>query len=239
MNEEFVFISAEEPCSDKLGDAVRGLIQGCQPGGAMQIQPPFSTQPYSERSFLKFLQVHVKQARTKGFNDTASSSRHQISQSVYFEVCNFVSIVGLELKFRFQLPTLQHWIESAGAIYDIVMKKGLISALCTDTRFSEQRCLKVLPLALARYQENLPPHYALAEHERRLGMALALFNAQARGPVFQQYVSKLRADCRAHWENGRQQCEAASMTGNPCKLPKHGSDQEHMSVFVYKGINVK
>jgi hypothetical protein len=217
MNEEFVFISSEQS-RDRLGEAVRGLIQDCQPGGVMQVQAPFCSQPYSERHFLKFLQVHIKQARSKGFNDTGSSSRHQLTQPTHFE-----------------LPTLQHWIDSTKVIYDVIMKKGLISSLCTDTRFSEQRCLKVLPLALARYQENLPPHYPHAEHDRRLSMALALFNAQARGPVFQQYVTKLKADCKAHWENGRQQCEAASMTGNPCKLPKHTSEQEHMSGFIYKG----
>jgi protein SMG8 len=218
MNEEFVFISSEQS-RDRLGEAVRGLIQDCQPGGVMQVQAPFCSQPYSERHFLKFLQVHIKQARSKGFNDTGSSSRHQLTQPTHFE-----------------LPTLQHWIDSTKVIYDVIMKKGLISSLCTDTRFSEQRCLKVLPLALARYQENLPPHYPHAEHDRRLSMALALFNAQARGPVFQQYVTKLKADCKAHWENGRQQCEAASMTGNPCKLPKHTSEQEHMSGFIYKAI---
>lgn len=65
---------------------MRGLIQDCQPGGAMQVQPPFCSQPYSERHFLKFLQVHIKQARSKGFNDTASSSRHQLSPPAYFEV---------------------------------------------------------------------------------------------------------------------------------------------------------
>lgn len=117
------------------------------------------------------------------------------------------------------------------------MKNKIFSQLCTDTRFSEQRCLKVLPLALARYQEGLPPHYAKAEHEARLRIALALFRAQARGPVYYQYAAQLERECQAHWENGRQQCETASLTGNPCKLPKHSSDQDHMSGFIYKGKN--
>lgn len=59
------------------------------------------------------------------------------------------------------------------------------------------------------------------------------YRAQARGPKYPQYELKLEVECQAHWENGRQQCEAASMTGNPCKRPKHSSEQEHMSGFIY------
>jgi hypothetical protein len=91
MNEEFVFISSEQS-RDRLGEAVRGLIQDCQPGGVMQVQAPFCSQPYSERHFLKFLQVHIKQARSKGFNDTGSSSRHQLTQPTHFEVNLYVQL---------------------------------------------------------------------------------------------------------------------------------------------------
>lgn len=215
-NDEFVYVSEVRP-KDRLSEAVKGLIQDCQPGGAMQVQAPFSSQPYVEKDFMRFLQVHIQQARTKGFDDSVSSSRHQHPPS-YFE-----------------LPVLEHWVEASKSLYELVVQKDKpISFLCTDTRFSEQRCLKVLPLAVARYQEGLPSHYAKAEHEARLAMALALFRAQARGPKYPQYQLKLEVECQAHWENGRQQCEAASMTGNPCKLPKHTPDQEHMSGFMYK-----
>lgn len=79
---------AEEPPKDRLSEAVKGLIQDCQPGGAMQVEAPFSSQPYLEKDFFKFLLVHVQQAKTKGFDDTVSSSRHQHAPS-YFEVKQF------------------------------------------------------------------------------------------------------------------------------------------------------
>lgn len=104
-----------------------------------------------------------------------------------------------------------------------------------DTRFSEQRCKKVLPLALARYQEALPNHYTRATHEARLASAMTLFGVQARGPVFNQYCTQLEAECLAYWETGRQLCEAASLTGNPCTLPKHPPEQEHCSGVLYIG----
>lgn len=217
LNDEFVYIAEEEPL-DRLGDAVKGLLMDCQPGGAMQIEVPFCSQPTSEKNFKKFLQVHIQQARSKGFEDTVSSTR------------------GQHTHIHFELPILKQWTEVTTLLYNLMMKKKRISSLCTDTRFSEQRCLKVLPLALARYQEGLPSHYAKAEHEARLSMALALFRAQARGPMFYQFAEQLEVDCQSHWENGRQQCEAASMTGNSCKLPKHSSDQDHMSGFIYKAV---
>ncbi|CAG9835295.1 unnamed protein product [Diabrotica balteata] len=219
MNDEFVYIEEADSYTDDLGHMVRGLLLDCQPGGAMQLEVPYSSQPGGEKNFKKFLLVHIQQARTKGFDDTVSSGRHQHSQAAHFE-----------------LPVLKQWIEATKVLYKLLSKQKLVNALCTDTRFSEQRCLKVLPLALARYLEGLPSHYAKVDHEARLAIALTLFRAQARGPVFERYASQLEKDCRAHWENGRQQCEVASLTGNPCKLPKHSSDREHMSGFIYKAV---
>ncbi|KAF5277720.1 hypothetical protein FQR65_LT03700 [Abscondita terminalis] len=216
-NEEFVYMCEEEQV-DRLGHAVRSLILGCQPGATLKVEAPYCSQPESERSFKSFLQVHIQQARSKGFDDNVTSSRHA------------------QLPAYFELPSLQHWAEACENIYKVVMKQETLTSLSTDTRFSEQRCLKVLPLALARYQEGLPSHYTRAIHETRLTMALAFFGAQARGPLFHQYSAQLVAECQAYWESGRQLCEAASLTGNPCTLPKHSADQEHCSGVRYIAV---
>lgn len=218
LNDEFVYIS-DEGSTDILGDAVRNLIADCQPGGGMVLEAPYCNQISSEKNFKKFLQVHIQQARDKGFDDVMTTFRSHNLHTSYFE-----------------LPILEQWIHATKLVYGMAIKRKKVVCLCTDTRFSDQRCLKVLPLALARYQEGLPSHYGKAEHEARLNMALALFKAQARGPVFLQYVKQLEADCLAHWKNGKEQCEIPSLTGNPCKLPKHSEDQEHISGFVYKSI---
>lgn len=218
LNDEYVYVS-EEGTTDTLGDALRDLIADCQPGGGMILAAPFSNQVTSEKNFKKFLQVHIQQARDKGFDDTVTTGRNHHLQTSYFE-----------------LPVLKHWIEATKLVYNVAIETNKIVSLCTDTRFSEQRCLKVLPLALARYQEGLPSHYGKAEHEARLSMGLALFRAQARGPVYLQFVKQLENECLNHWKNGKEQCEVASLTGNPCKLPKHSEDQEHMSGFIYKSV---
>ncbi|KAK9882480.1 hypothetical protein WA026_021821 [Henosepilachna vigintioctopunctata] len=215
LNKEFVYVSTSPPI-DKLGDAVKGLIKDCQPGGAMKVKAPFSRQIDSARSFQKMLLEHVKEARVRGFNDPVMPRHVSYTPN------------------PFEIPVLKIWIDVATIMYDRLINKKLSTHLDTDTKFSGQRCLKVLPLALAQYQEGLPTHYGKAEHEARLAMALNLFRTQARGSLFSKYSKQLKKDCLAHWENGRQQCEVASLTGNPCKLPKHENDQDHISGIIYK-----
>lgn len=47
---------------------------------------------------------------------------------------------------------------------------ALYSLLDTDVKFSESRCGKVLPIAIANYQENLPTHYTREYHEGRVSL---------------------------------------------------------------------
>lgn len=87
LNEEFVFMS-NEGLPDHLGHSVRGLIQGCQPRGALQVQVPFCVESGSQKNFVKFLHVHIQQARNKGFDESVASSRHSQQHPSQFEVRN-------------------------------------------------------------------------------------------------------------------------------------------------------
>lgn len=78
-------MSQEGPV-DQLGHAVRSLILGCQPGAVVQVQAPYCSKPEGPRSFHNFLQVHIQQARNKGFDDNVTSSRHTQQTPAYFEV---------------------------------------------------------------------------------------------------------------------------------------------------------
>lgn len=46
--------------------------------------------------------------------------------------------------------------------------ENLRDHLDIDAKFSEARCAKVLPLALATYQQNSPFHYTREYHESRV-----------------------------------------------------------------------
>ena len=95
------------------------------------------------------------------------------------------------------------------------------SLLDVEGQFSESRCSKVLPLALAAYQENLPPHYGLQYHESKKSQAKTLLSGHGRGPAVARFIERLDAECDRIWRNGRRMCEAPSLTGNPCIQPVH------------------
>nr|CAD7392788.1 unnamed protein product [Timema cristinae] len=118
-----------------------------------------------------------------------------------------------------QVPQASLWFDVAGKLFSLFMTEGklkqglttLRNLLDTDIKFSEGRCGKVLPLATASYQENLPPHYTRDYHERKLAHAVSVFAVHARGPLFEQYVTQLERECDKHWKNGRQMCELPMM----------------------------
>uniref|UniRef100_A0A1B6D313 Nonsense-mediated mRNA decay factor SMG8 n=1 Tax=Clastoptera arizonana TaxID=38151 RepID=A0A1B6D313_9HEMI len=116
----------------------------------------------SDHSFQKFLQQHIDQAFHKGFDDNVG--RHPPTNTF------------------FVIPTLGVLMEAIHVLYNLIIKSGYIekfasansilhNLLDTDVKFSEARCSKVLPLAIATYQENLPPHYTKGYHERRVCLA--------------------------------------------------------------------
>ncbi|XP_039282793.1 protein SMG8 [Nilaparvata lugens] len=189
--------------------------------------------PNPDYSFKKFLMQHVNLALKKGFDDNVG--RH-VPNSNHFVV-----------------PTLGSWFEVADKLLKLYLEGAgggrgegegeaaegegdcrqqsgveeaielLHSQLDTDVAFSKARCSKVLPLATATYQENLPAHYTREYHLTKVAHALSVFGIHARGPLVDSYVTRLEKECEKHWKNGRQMCEVLSLTGNPCTNPLHRS----------------
>lgn len=76
-----------------------------------------------------------------------------------------------------QIPVAKVWFEAANKLFDFLVLQrdtqsldlsALKNYLDVDQRFSEARCNKVFPLAVATYQENLPPHYTKKYHETKV-----------------------------------------------------------------------
>lgn len=78
------------------------------------------------------------------------------------------------------------------------------------------RCHKVLSPAEGAYQEGLPQYYPQSYHLNKLAQARHVFLQNARGPACDKYLVQLDEACERIWKNGRRQCEAISLTGNPC-----------------------
>nr|CAG4637663.1 EOG090X02WG [Chydorus sphaericus] len=197
-NQEFVFFPSvkERDRFDFLLDLLNETFE-------LGTQPP---------DFREFLDQHIHLAQTKGFADNVG--RH----------------AGPSL---FVLPPASVWFDAAFKLYEFFTPsspseepKGfqlLRSLLDVEGQFSETRCSKVLPLALAAYQENLPSHYSSQYHETKKTQAKALLSSHGRGPAVQKFISKLDAECDRLWRHGRRMCEAPSLSGNPCIQPVHNT----------------
>lgn len=220
-NQEYVFIPTNVDTTrdwrTELIDNVINLCNSSSIGSEVYEEhsfhsPSFINELNSNRhSFKGFLQQHIDQAFLKGFDDNVG--RH--SSPTFFQV-----------------PKLSLWLEVSKKMFEFLIKQDkktsgqnqsamLHSLLDTDVKFSESRCGKVLPLAIATYQDNLPTHYTREYHEGRLAHALSVFAVHARGPLFEEYARQVETECKSHWKAGRQMCQVLSLTGNPCTKPLH------------------
>ncbi|XP_052717339.1 nonsense-mediated mRNA decay factor SMG8-like isoform X1 [Crassostrea angulata] len=162
-------------------------------------------------SFKEFLWQHIEMALGRGFDDNVGRN---------------------PVPSLFENVSAQTWFVVASKLYqfyfgDVIDGKAqahlntLKSLLETDIRFSENRCNKVLPLAEAAYQENLPTHYVTNFHLSKLAQAQRVFHQFARGPACEKYLKQLEQSCEKFWRNGRQLCEEVSILSNHCVNPLH------------------
>uniref|UniRef100_A0A3Q3WVS2 Nonsense-mediated mRNA decay factor SMG8 n=1 Tax=Mola mola TaxID=94237 RepID=A0A3Q3WVS2_MOLML len=134
---------------------------------------------------------------------------------------------------HFELPTYSKWVQVASRLHQVLISnteeetaelaskvqsqlKVLEGFLEADTKFSENRCQKALPLAHSAYQSNLPHNYTTTVHKNQLAQALRVYSQHARGVAFQRYALQLHEDCYKFWSNGHQLCEERSLTDQHC-----------------------
>ncbi|KAM3601360.1 uncharacterized protein V6R79_011380 [Siganus canaliculatus] len=134
---------------------------------------------------------------------------------------------------HFELPTYSKWVQVASRLHQVLITnteeemaelatkvqsqlKVLDGFLDADTKFSENRCQKALPLAHSAYQSNLPHNYTTTVHKNQLAQALRVYSQHARGVAFQRYALQLHEDCYKFWSNGHQLCEERSLTDQHC-----------------------
>lgn len=223
LNQEFVFIETEtNVMKDWTSFYLNSLISFCTNPNTEQNHCNYGFESLPEavvnptasddHTFSVFLRDHTETAFTKGFDDSAG--RHSSAN-------------------LFEVPVAEVWFEAANKLFDFFVLQStkddvsdfsnLKNCLDVDQRFSEARCNKVFPLAIATYQENLPSHYTKKYHETKVTHALSVFGIHARGPQVDNYIQKLVKECDKYWKSGRQMCEILSLTGNPCNLPLHKS----------------
>ncbi|KAI8505439.1 Protein smg8 [Branchiostoma belcheri] len=220
-------------------DSLLGFLRTNQ---STTINPPSILLPAkpnsADDSLLGFLWQHVELVLSgKGFDDSVGRN----PQPSHFELPH--QTVNLQPS-HFELPTCGKWLTVCNMLHELLLTESgqnakvesslesMGSSLDVETKFSDSRCSKVLPLASSAYQNNLPSHYTskvhnnqlgqvLKVHNNQLGQALKVFKQHARGPAYDHYVLQLQEDCEKFWANGRQLCEERSLTGQHCVHPFH------------------
>eukprot|EP01119_Soliformovum_irregulare_P001691 TRINITY_DN1142_c2_g2_i3.p1 TRINITY_DN1142_c2_g2~~TRINITY_DN1142_c2_g2_i3.p1 ORF type:complete len:566 (+),score=186.81 TRINITY_DN1142_c2_g2_i3:942-2639(+) len=94
-------------------------------------------------------------------------------------------------------------------------------------QLSVKRCENAIPLAKAEYLSHLPEYYHSALHRRATERALRVFHTTGRGPAQEEFVKVVWEECGKIWREGRQSCDAKSLTGNGCILLRHNFQDEN------------
>ena len=196
---------------------------------------------YDAELFKNFLYQHINVAFKEGFNDNIG--RTNIAPT--FELPKFSNWVRIyetmhEALFNVKsmlpasLPTMPSYpIGSVNEQKLVNLKTKLLQHIAQirpyadiDVKFSMNRCKKSLPIALNVYQEGLPQHYTRKQHNAKLDKARHTYSLSARGPMYKKYLKQLENDCLNIWKQGRQLCEAISLTGNSCVNEMHRVENE-------------
>ncbi|KAL0280635.1 UNVERIFIED_CONTAM: hypothetical protein PYX00_001865 [Menopon gallinae] len=239
VNQEFVFIETEnDRPMTKIHKMVNNIIFNCT-----TMQPKIHVLDYltvehelkevqKTHCFQKFLAAHVELALTKGFDDNVG--RHLapapfalISIVHFLEVGKRTYSLFVDEESTENAPSEESASKTETDLFDTLREH-----LDIDAKFSEARCAKVLPLALATYQQNSPFHYTREYHENRLAQAMSVLVMHGRGSMMDKYAEQLEKECLKHWQNGRQMCQVLSLTGHPCTNAIHkGGSEERATEF--------
>ncbi|KAM8834744.1 nonsense-mediated mRNA decay factor SMG8 [Synchiropus picturatus] len=183
------------------------------PGGGVDSGSVMMGGQLVDCSLKEFLWQHVDLVLTKkGFDDSVGRN----PQPSHFELPSFSKWV--QVASRIHQVLICHTEEEIAELAPKVQSqlKVLESFLDADTKFSENRCQKALPLAHSAYQSNLPHNYTTTVHKNQLAQALRVYSQHARGVAFQRYALQLHEDCYKFWSNGHQLCEERSLTDQHC-----------------------
>ncbi|KAM4698877.1 nonsense-mediated mRNA decay factor SMG8 [Discoglossus pictus] len=253
-NQAFVYIVADQD-EDPIMMLLEGLKHNCTVKDSEPLVPVTGPRRYQMMRHSRQLTFTVESNTSLSGQLVDCTLREFLFQHVELVLTKkgFDDSVGRNPQpSHFELPTYQKWVSVALKLYEVIIEnkdddppafpggfppkllanmKVLEGYLDADTKFSENRCQKALPMAHSAYQSNLPHNYTTTVHKNQLAQALRVYSQQARGPAFQKYAIHLNEDCYKFWSSGHQLCEERSLTDQHCVhkfhlLPKPGEKIE-------------
>ena len=188
-------------------------------------------------AFKHFLFRHIEEALTNTWSNDGifGGGRNELTS---FDLCTYSTWIHL-------FNVIRELFETTPPINKIMRQAfGTLRAnIDPDGKLNETRCKKYLPIAIKYYEDGLPSRYTRHYHEQRvcieknsidkkktkilfeffffrifkLEATKGFFATYARGSSYKRYVQQLIEQCTYLWQDGRQLCEAISLTGNSCK----------------------
>lgn len=127
------------------------------------------------------------------------------------------------------LPTSADWYTVAQGLQETIFKPATTADqnekfstnFDCDFKFAAQRCIRATQPARRLYLRDLPNIYSSQEHNHRLQQAIQFYRLHASPPAIDHYENLLIQDLQATWTDGRQLCEAVSLSGKNCTLKVH------------------
>lgn len=107
-----------------------------------------------------------------------------------------------------------------------------------DEIFSAECCRHAVQSARGTYFAGLPSTYGSIYHNKRIQLALRVFNSLARGPLTESTKTEFLAECNAYWNSDHRKCDAVSMTNRPC-LHSYHITREEASELHQKSLALK
>ena len=90
--------------------------------------------------------------------------------------------------------------------------------LKVDYLFSSKRAQQLYPQVKEMYYRDLPNSYSSVHHRAQMNKALLFFYSNVRGPMVNNFRTKLVDEFNNYWNSGHRHCDAESLTGHPCKF---------------------
>ncbi|CAF0990983.1 unnamed protein product [Rotaria sp. Silwood1] len=222
-NQPFVFIHRCYKESSSLGQTQKllGILQGFvkqtkdSSSNSNLFNRSHTHQQDDTHAFKRFLFRHIEEALTDGWSNDGISGGAR-SETSSFELCTYSIWINLFNSIRELFETIPATNKTMRQAF------GMLRAnIDPDGKLNETRCKKYLPMAIKYYEDGLPSRYTQHFHEQRLQATNEFFATYARGSSYKRYVQQLNEQCTRLWHDGRQLCEAISLTRNPCKNELH------------------
>ncbi|KAI8099957.1 uncharacterized protein BX664DRAFT_254105 [Halteromyces radiatus] len=211
-----------------------------------KIQVANMLEDYGNKLLCQFISHWIKTAKSRNpmhlqVLSQASNRRHEVKQTnvplptalqFFSALVPLLSLIyghryGDDAKhddFRKQIMTDNRSTKGMVQQIEVILRKKIKNTVEVERVFSRSHSQAIMQKCIDAYIQDSPPYYTQQYHLLKSQNVLRLYNSLSRGPSALEFATRLERECEIIWKQGRQSCEAISLTGKVCRL-KDGHDK--------------